>query len=128
MDANAMKNRTQNLGVQVIRLVESLSKGRVTDVIGKQVIRCATSVGANYRSACRARSRPDFIAKLGIVEEEVDEVIYWLEVLVEVGLVTEGRVEDLRKEANEIVVIVVASINTARRRGDRSSKPTGRLV
>jgi four helix bundle protein len=70
-----MKQRTRTLALRVIRLVESLPTGKTADVIGKQLLRCGTSVGANYRSSCRAKSRADFIAKMGIVEEEADEII-----------------------------------------------------
>jgi len=78
------------------------------------LLRAATSVGANYRAACRARSKAEFIAKLGIVEEESDECSYWLELLVEAGLMKQERVADLVKEADEITAIVVSSIQTAR--------------
>lgn len=83
-------------------------------MLGGQLLRCGTSVGANYRAACRAKSTADFIAKLGIVEEEADESIYWIELLVEAGLLKQSRVADLLDEANQILSIVVSSINTAR--------------
>jgi four helix bundle protein len=78
-------------------------------------LRAGTSVGANYRAATRARSRADFVAKLGIVEEECDEVIYWIEMIVALKLVDEARMANLRAEANELLAIIVASIKTARR-------------
>ena len=87
-----------------------------TSVIGKQLLRSGTSVGANYRAACRARSPQEFRAKLGIVEEEADESSYWIELLVEAGLVKETLVEGLLKEANEILAIVIASIKTSQGR------------
>jgi four helix bundle protein len=74
-----LKARTQAFALRVIRMVQALPRNRVADVIGKQVLRSATTVGANYRSACRGRSKPDFISKLGIAEEEADETCYWLE-------------------------------------------------
>jgi four helix bundle protein len=83
-------------------------------VIRNQMVRCGTSVGANYRAACRARSRPDFIAKMGIVEEEADESSYWIELLIDAGIVKCERVADLLQEGGEIVSIVVSSIKTAR--------------
>ena len=126
MDASDIKNRTRSLGVKTIRMVESLPKSKTADIIGTQMIRCATSVGANYRAACRAHSHADFIAKLGIGEEEVDEVIYWLEVLSETGIAIEERMCDRRDEANRIVAMVVSSINTARRRSGRIVKPAER--
>lgn len=83
--------------------------------LGRQLLRAATSVGANYRAAVRGRSRAEFISKMGIVEEECDETLHWLEVLLELGIVSESRVEDLRKEGDEILAITVSSIKTARR-------------
>jgi len=81
----------------------------------KQLVRCATSVGANYRAACRAQSRATFAAKLAIVEEEADETLYWLELLCESGRIEAARLQDLIKEADEIVAIVTASRRTAQR-------------
>jgi four helix bundle protein len=87
MNADEMKKRTRSFALWLIRLVDALPPGRTADVIGKQLLRCGTSVGANYRASCRARSQADFISKMGIVEEEADETIYWMELLVESGLV-----------------------------------------
>jgi four helix bundle protein len=87
------------------------------------MIRCGTSVGANYRAACRAKSRPDFIAKMGIVEEEADESSYWIELLIDAGIVKGDRVADLLQETDEIVSIVVSSIKTAR---TDSAKPVSK--
>ena len=84
-----LKDRTKRFALSVIRLCESLPKGKRADVIGRQLLRCGTSVGANYRAACRARSAAEFVAKMGIVEEECDECLYWMELLVEAGLVSE---------------------------------------
>ena len=114
MNADAMKERTRTLALRVIHLVESLPNSKTADVIGKQLLRCGTSVGANYRSSCRAKSRADFIAKMGIVEEEADEIGYWVELLVESGLVERQRVADLLDESNQIVAMTVRSIQTAR--------------
>ncbi len=83
-------------------------------VIGHQLIRCASSVGANYRAASRARSRADFIAKLGIVEEEADEVCYWLEILEGIGMTESREIEPLKSEANELISIIIGSKKTAR--------------
>lgn len=110
------KKRTKVFGLRIIRLVHSLPKSRTTDVIGRQLLRCGTSVGANYRAACRAKSPAEFAAKMGIVEEECDETIYWMELLVEADLIREPRVADLMSEANEILAMVIASIRTSRRR------------
>ncbi|HYV24716.1 MAG TPA: four helix bundle protein [Pyrinomonadaceae bacterium] len=112
-----MKRRTRGLGLRVVKLVESLPKTRTADVIGRQLLRCGMSVGANYRSACRAKSRADFAAKMGIVEEEADEICYWIEMLIDCELVKAVRVEPLLRETNEIISIVVSSIKTARANG-----------
>lgn len=111
-----LQRRTKAYALRVIRLVQSLPHDRTADVIGKQLLRSATSVGANYRAARRAKSLADFIAKMGIVEEEADECVYWLELLTESGLVAEGRLADLIAESNELVAITVASIKTAKAR------------
>jgi four helix bundle protein len=116
VDANEMKSRTRAFALRAIRLVGALPKTPAADVLGKQLLRCATSVGANYRAACRGRSPSEFIAKMGIVEEEADESIYWLELLADSGLVPREKLADLMAEADEIVRIVVASIRTARAR------------
>jgi four helix bundle protein len=99
-------------------VVESLPKSRAAHVLGVQLLRAGTSVGANYRSAVRGKSRADFIAKMGIVEEECDEALYWMEMLVEAGIVSSSRLSDLMNEANEIIAIVVSSIRTARARAN----------
>ena len=109
-----LKERTFDFGVRVVRLVDSLPKGSTAQVIGRQLLRAGTSVGANYRAAKRARSRAEFIAKLGIVEEECDETAHWIELLIALEVVKTKRVSELLKEANELVAMVVASIKTAR--------------
>jgi len=115
MDEREFKDRTKMLALRVIRLVEALPRNRTSEVIGRQLLRSATSVGANYRAACRARSNADMIAKLGIVEEEADETLYWLELLIEAGLMPESRLVELMQETDEIVAMTVASIKTLRR-------------
>lgn len=107
--------RTKKFALSVIKFVETLPRGRTADIIGKQLIRSGTSVGANYRAACRAKSPADFISKMGTVEEETDEVIYWLELLIESSIAKSNEVESLMKEANELLAITVSSIKTARR-------------
>jgi four helix bundle protein len=109
-----MKQRTKQFTLQIIDLVESLPRGRTLDVIAKQLLRAGTSVGANYRAACRGRSSADFIAKLGIVEEELDETMFWMELLVESNILKSKLVDSLLKEANELLAITVASIKTTR--------------
>ena len=114
-----LKKRTKEFALRIIEFIETLPRGRTTDVIGGQLLRAGTSVGANYRSSCRARSPADFIAKMGIVEEEADESLYWMELLIEAGIVKPENIEALMKEGDELVAITVASINTARRGGKR---------
>jgi four helix bundle protein len=114
MDEQVFKQRTKKLALRVIELVEALPKSRTADVIGRQLLRSATSVGANYRAACRGKSTADVLAKLAIVEEEGDESAYWLELLIEAKIVVEGEVVALLRETNEIVAMTVASIKTLR--------------
>ncbi len=121
MDEQTFKNRTKRFGLDVIRLVETLPRNRTAEVIGRQLLRAGTSVGANYRAACRGRSVSDVAAKLGIVEEEADESIYWLELLVESKTVPADKVGSLIKEANELVAMTVASIKTLRIRNMRAA-------
>ena len=116
MDEKAFKDRTKKLALQIIELVEELPNRRTADVIGRQLLRSGTSVGANYRSACRGRSTADVLSKLAIVEEEADESVYWMELLVEAHIVPESRVTELMRETNEILAMTVASIKTVRKR------------
>jgi four helix bundle protein len=110
------KARTRKIALDIIGLIESLPRSRTADVIGRQLLRSGTSIGANYRAACRGKSTADVISKLGIVEEEGDETIYWLELLVESGIVSRAKVEELLKETDEIIAMTVASIKTLRER------------
>ncbi len=116
MNPDDFKNRAKAFALRNIRLVDALPKSKAGDVIGRQLLRCGTSIGANYRAACRARSRADFIAKMKIVEEECDESLYWMELLIESGQVEAGLLRDLMKEGDAILSVVVASIKTARSR------------
>lgn len=104
------------MALEVVRLVESLPRNRTADVLGRQLLRSGTAVGANYRAACRGKSTADVVAKLGIVEEEADESVYWMELLVKAGLVAPSQVEAIKKEANELLAMTVASIKTLRAR------------
>ncbi|MFC1676855.1 four helix bundle protein [Planctomycetota bacterium] len=116
MTPEELKLRTKKFGLRVIKLVESLPKTQTAIVIGKQLLRCATSVGANYRSACRGKSKADFIAKMAIVEEEeADETIYWLELLIEAEIIKANLVTQLLAEANELTAIMTASRITAKK-------------
>lgn len=109
-----LKKRTKNFALRVIQLVEGLPKTETAREIGKQLLRSGTSVAADYRAACRARSNADFVAKLGIVEEETDESVFWIEMLVDTGLLKQNLVEDLIDEGNQLTAIWVTSIRTAR--------------
>ncbi len=112
MDENVFKKRTKQLALRIIKVVDALPKNRTADVIGRQLIRSGTSIGANYRAACLGKSTADVIAKLRIVEEEADESAYWMELLIESGLVSEARLSELMQETNEIVAMTVASISS----------------
>ena len=115
MNEEIFKARTKQLALKIIELIESLPRNRAADVIGRQLLRSGTSIGANYRAACRGKSKADVISKLAIVEEEADETIYWMELLTESKIVYTSRVDALIKETNEILAMVVASIKTLRR-------------
>jgi four helix bundle protein len=117
MDKVQFQARTKQLALRVIKLVQALPRNTTASVIGKQILRSATSIGANYRAACRPRSKADMIAKLKIVEEEADETLYWLELLVEAGIMPEARLAPLMTETNEIVAMTVSSIKTLRKQG-----------
>jgi four helix bundle protein len=117
MDATQLfKDRTKKYAIRVIHVVENLPRRRLAAVVGDQLLRSGTSVGANYRSACRARSPAEFCSKMGIVEEELDESLYWMELVIEANLVSRNRLGPLMKEGEELLAMTVASINTARRR------------
>ena len=109
-----MLQRTKNFAVRVIRVVQALPRADVAGILGRQLLRAGSSVGANYRAACRAKSASDFINKLKIVEEECDETIYWMELLIEAGCLPLRRLDALMREANELLAIIVASIKTVR--------------
>ena len=109
-----LKLRTKRFALRVIKLVESLPRTQTAKTIGVQLLRSCTSVPANYRAACRARSNADFISKLGIVEEETDESVFWIEMLIDTELVNARLVNDLIDEGNQLTAIWVSSINTAR--------------
>ena len=116
-----LKERTKSFALRTIRVVQQLPRNRVADVIGHQLLRSATSVAANYRAARRARSRREFLAKMGIVEEEADESGLWLELLADAGVMSRAHISALRDEAHQLVAITVSSIRTAR--GPRTSVP-----
>lgn len=113
MNPEELKTRTKALALRVIRLARILPRDPAGRAVAGQIVRSATSVGANYRAACRAQSRATFSAKLAIAEEEADETLYWLEILSESGLVKPERLTELLKETREIVAIITASRRTA---------------
>jgi four helix bundle protein len=109
-----LKQRAKMFALRIGKLVESLPGTPTARTFGNQLLRSGTSDAANYRAACRARSKADFIAKLGIVEEETDESVFWIEMLVDTNLVNPSLVEDLLDEGKQLTAIWVSSINTAR--------------
>jgi len=123
MDKIELKRRTQRFAIDVIKFVEELPPSRSLTVLSNQLLRSSSSVGANYRSACKGKSTADFINKIVIVEEEADESIYWLELMEESGLVKHGPVLPLKKEANELTAIFTAIGKTAKA-NQKNSKNT----
>jgi four helix bundle protein len=114
MTRDEMKLRTKSYANRIVKLCSALPASWVAQTLGKQLLRSGTSVGANYRAVCRAKSNADFINKLRIVEEECDESLFWMELLVENNLVKPARLGNLMQEADEILAIVVSSAKTAR--------------
>jgi four helix bundle protein len=124
MEKEDLKDRTEQFSLRVMRLVENLPPGKSNGIIAGQLLRSATSVGANYRAARRAKSKRDFVNKLKIVEEESDESIYWLELIQKSGQMEAQKMQSLVQEANELLAIFVASIKTARVNGDMRKEST----
>ena len=112
MNEEQLKNRTKEFAKNIIQLCRNLPNNREGRLIGDQMFRSGTSVAANYRAACRGRSKAEFVSKLAIVEEEADETMFWLEVIKEMSIYEEPVVEDLIKESDEIIAIIVSSIKT----------------
>ena len=113
--ADVLKNRTKQFALRIIRVIRCLPPTPEGRIISHQLLRSGTSVAANYRAVCRARSRPEFLSKLAIVIEEADESAFWLELLVDAGLVSESKLSDLKSEANQLVAIFNASRSTAKK-------------
>ncbi|MHB8652982.1 MAG: four helix bundle protein [Terriglobia bacterium] len=113
--AEELKKRAKQFAIRIVKLFRALPRTYEARIIGKQVLRSGTSVAANYRAVCRARSKAEFIAKIGVVVEEIDESIFWLELLGETAIVEQGRLQSLLAEANELLAIFAASQHTARR-------------
>ena len=114
MDKTELKSRTKKFAVDIIKLIEALPSSRSLNVLCNQILRSSSSVGANYRSACKGKSTADFINKITIVEEEADESLYWLELMEEAGLVDPDKLFSLKKEANELTAIFTAIGKTAK--------------
>jgi four helix bundle protein len=120
MDKFALQTRTKKFAVRILKLVDHLPNTISGRALGKQIVRSGTSVGANYRAACRARSKAEFTAKLGVVVEEADETLYWLELIVEASLLPGRRVSLLLREADELTAIFAAARYTSSRRASRA--------
>lgn len=124
MTKTELQQRTKLFALRLMVMVDALPKKRSAEVLGHQLLRSASSVAANYRAACRARSPAEFIAKMGIVEEEADESMAWLELLADSGLIKRERLISLMNEADQLVAITVASIKTARKNIQPKRKPS----
>ena len=122
MTPEELKKRTKAFAINAVHLGDALPNTRSGNIIANQLIRSATSVGANYRAVCRARSDSDFASKMGIVLEEADESVFWMEIIVESGMKPEQQIASMLKEGNELVAIFVASSNTVRSRLGKKSK------
>ena len=115
IEAERLKERTKQFAIRIVRLFRSLPKTEEARISGRQVLRSGTSVAANYRAVCRARSKAEFVAKIGTVVEEADETVFWLELLIETGTISRSRTDGLLKEANELLAVFAASQRTARK-------------
>ncbi len=115
-----LKSRMASFAIRVIKAAESLPPSRTADVPGKQMLRSGTGAAANYRASCRARSTAEFLAKLGIVEEELDETLFWIDLIVQAGLMSEQKLSLLPDEGEQLLKITVTSIKTARKRSSKA--------
>lgn len=120
MTKRELQQRTKTYALRVIKAVQALPDDRVSEVLGRQLLRAGTSVGANYRAACRAKSTADFINKLKIVEEECDESLYWMELITEAELIPASRLARLHSEGDELLAITIAALRTTRTTGGKS--------
>ena len=123
MSKGELLARTKSFGLRIVNLVDHLPRTMSARAIGNQLVRCGTSIGANYRAACRSRSRAEFAAKLGIVAEEADETVYWLELLRDGKLLSEAKLSDLLREANELTAIFTAGRRSSSRTQTSNLKP-----
>ncbi len=117
--AEGLKRRTKRFALRILKLVQALPKSDEARVISRQLLRCGTSVGANYRAVCRARSRKEFISKMSVVVEEADETIFWFEIVIEGGVAGAARMKPIVDEANQLLAIFAASLRTAQRAAKR---------
>ena len=113
-ETKQLRQRTKSLAIRVVRLYRSLPQAKDAQVIGTHLLRSGTSVGANYRAVCRSRSKPEFVSKIGIVLEEADETVFWLELLQETGIIAAEKIGVLLQEAKELTAIFTASQRTAK--------------
>ena len=127
MTENDFKQRTKEIAIRVIKVVESLPKSLVGEVIGRQLLRSGTSIGANYRAACRGKSTADVLHKLAIVEEEADESMFWIELLIEAEIVAEKKLSSLYADIDEIVAMTVASIRTLKSKKQPIQNPKSKI-
>ena len=123
MTESEFKERRKGIALRIIKLVQSLPKNWIAETIGKQLLRSGTSIGANYRAACRAKSTADIINKLAIVEEEADESMFWIDLLIESEIVPQTKLEKLYNDINEIVAMTVSSIRTLKSKNLKSKIP-----
>jgi len=119
MNSEELKSRTKKFGLRIINLYDELSKTKKGEILGNQLIRSGTSIGANYRAACRSKSNADFIYKIQIVEEEADESAFWLEMISESNIIKKNRIESLLQEANELTAIFTSSGRTAKKKRNK---------
>ena len=113
--ADELKLRTKNFALRIIKLFRALPRSDEARILGRQLLRWGTSVDANYRATCRSRSAAEFVARIGIVVEEIDETVYWLDLLVESGIISQSRLAPLQNEATELFRVFLASQLTAKR-------------
>jgi len=128
MNEAIFKQRTKKLGIAILQMVDAIPRSITSDTLVRQVVRSATSIGANYRAACRAKSTADMINKLKIVEEESDETTYWLELIVEAGYLPQEKVSPLAKESSEITAMTVASIRTLQAGQSKTQNRKSKIV
>ena len=112
--ADELKLRTKKFALRIVKVFQALPRSEDARTLGKQLLRSGTSVAANYRAVCRSRSKAEFVARVGIVVEEIDETVFWLELLVESGIISPGRLSNLQREANELLAIFVSSQLTSK--------------